>query len=54
MSDDVLEKIEEYLDGKTEITFAHNDSIGRLQTIFRKKSVYQLLNLGYCPVFPGI
>lgn len=55
MSDDVLEKIEEYLDGKTEITFAHNDSIRKDYRLYSgKKSVHQLLNLGYCPVFPGI
>ena len=40
MSDDVLEKIEEYLDGKTEITFAHNDSIGKITDYIQGRNQY--------------
>ncbi|MFR8003996.1 MAG: phosphoglucosamine mutase [Hydrogeniiclostridium sp.] len=40
MSDEILEKIEEYLDGKTEITYARNENIGKITDYIQGRNQY--------------
>ena len=55
MEDSVLEKVEEYLDGKVEITCARNENIGKITDYIQgRKPIYQLSDLHHDPFLPGI